>query len=186
MDELHNRRRNYFIKKQFQAKFIVKFCALVVLGALISGFVIYAMSKSTVTTTFENSRLMIKSTADYILPAVLLGSVVVIISIGLATIAVTLFTSHKIAGPLYRMEKDVAEVAGGNLTKRFNLRRGDEVRPLAEALDAMAQSLRSRMLAVRRCLEELDAELAKSCKDAPPEVREKAAALKRELDKFIA
>jgi len=114
---MENRRHNYFIKKEFQRNFIIKFCTLVVIGAALSGGIIYTLSKSTVTTTFENSRLMIKSTADFILPSVLLASAVVIAVIGLATIAITLFTSHRIAGPLYRLEKDVEEVAAGNLYK---------------------------------------------------------------------
>ena len=137
-----NRRRNYFIDRKFQSIFILKFCTLVIIGAVISGVIIYILSKSTVTTTFENSRLIIKSTADYILPAVLLSSVVVVIVIGLATIAITLFTSHRIAGPLYRMQKDIEEVASGNLNKNFRLRVTDELKALAESLDNMAGNLK--------------------------------------------
>ena len=69
-NQSQNRRRNYFIKKRFQTNFIIKFCALVAIGSIISGTIIYLMSRAALTTTFENSRLAIKSTADYILPAV--------------------------------------------------------------------------------------------------------------------
>ena len=103
-DDFQNRRRTYFIKKKFQRNFIIKFCVLAIAGAIISGAIVYMMSKSTVTTTFENSRLTIKSTADFILPAVLLSTFVFVVFIGIATVLVTLFASHKIAGPLYRME----------------------------------------------------------------------------------
>ncbi|NQS99742.1 MAG: hypothetical protein HQ595_01550, partial [Candidatus Omnitrophica bacterium] len=115
-----NRRTTYFIKRKFQRNFIIKFCVLVIGGSALSGVLIYSMSKSTVTTTFENCRLTIKSTADFILPAVLLSGLIVIVFIGLATVAVTLFTSHRIAGPLYRLEQDVTEISCGNLKKRFN------------------------------------------------------------------
>jgi nitrogen fixation/metabolism regulation signal transduction histidine kinase len=124
-EKFKNRRRNYFIKKKFQRDFILKFCGLVVGGSIISGVIIFMMSKNTLTSAFENSRLVIKSTADFILPAVCLSSAVVLILVGLAAIMITLFTSHKIAGPLYRMEQDVKEVAGGNLKIKFNLRGSD-------------------------------------------------------------
>lgn len=175
--EKQNRRRNYFIKKKFQANFILKFCSLVVAGSILSGLIIYLMSKSTVTTVFENSRLSIKSTADFILPAVLLSSLMVIVVIGLAAIIITLLVSHKIAGPLYRMEKDVHEVASGNLKKRFNLRCTDELKLLAESLDGMAQNLRQGVDDIKSAVSELE-------KDLPAEAKEKLARLKNSLDKF--
>jgi len=179
-EKFSNRRRNYFIKKEFQRNFIIKFCTLVVIGALISGAIIYFMSKSTVTTTFENSRLAIKSTADYILPAVLLSGAVVIVLIGLATIAITLFTSHKIAGPLYRMEKDVSEVARGNLAIRFNLRIGDELKPLAAGLDSMARALREDLAQAKDALHDLES----VARPQDNQALKKLYILKEKLDKF--
>ena len=174
-----NRRRNYFIKKKFQLHFIIKFCSLVITGTIASGVIIYMMSRSTVTTVFENSRLVIKSTAEFILPAVLLSSIVVTVVIGLATIFITLFTSHRIAGPLYRIEKDVGEVASGNLKKSFNLRQTDEIKPLAEALNEMAKNLRSEMEKIKCDIAELE-NLA-----AGTELKKKIEKLKKDAEKFI-
>ena len=174
-----NRRRNYFIKKKFQLHFIIKFCLLVITGTIASGVIIYMMSRSTVTTVFENSRLVIKSTAEFILPAVLLSSIVVTVVIGLATIFITLFTSHRIAGPLYRIEKDVGEVASGNLKKSFNLRQTDEIKPLAEALNEMAKNLKSEMEKIKCDIAELE-NLA-----AGTELKKKIEKLKKDAEKFI-
>lgn len=176
-DNFKNRRKQYFINKEFQSKFIIKFCMLVIIGSFISGLIIYLMSKSTVTTAFDNSRLTIKSTADFILPAVLLGSSVVIVVIGLATVGVTLFTSHRIAGPLYRLEKDIEEVAGGNLKMRFSLRYTDELKLLAASFDKMTENLRSNMASIKAALIELD-------KKAPQELRQELENLKQAVNKF--
>ena len=154
-----NRRKTYFIKKQFQTSFIVKFCILVVIGAVLSGSMVYVMSKSTVTTSFENSRLRIKSTADYILPAVLLSSLMVVVIIGIATVAVTLFTSHRIAGPLYHIEKNVKEIISGNLTVKFPLRKADEIKPLAASLEEMVNSLRENIKSLKDALSQLESTL---------------------------
>ncbi|MDD3905699.1 MAG: methyl-accepting chemotaxis protein [Candidatus Omnitrophica bacterium] len=179
MVDIKNRRRNYYIDKEFQAVFILKFCSLVAIGSVISGLIIYAMSRATVTTTFENSRLTMKSTADFILPAVFLSSVVVIILIGLAAIIMTLFVSHKIAGPLYRLDKDVQDVASGNLGMVFRLRTGDEIRPLAASLNEMVAVIRERVSEAKKNIDD-----AGLCAGLPAEAREKIALAKESLKKL--
>ena len=84
-EESRDRRKHYFIKKRFQIVFILKFCFLVLIGSFLSIGLIYAISRGTVTTSFENSRLVIKSTADFILPAVLMSSAIVVFCINAVT-----------------------------------------------------------------------------------------------------
>lgn len=175
-----DRRKNYYIKKKFQRDFILKFLILVVAGVFISGAIIYLLSRGTLTTTFDNSRLAIRNTADYMLPVVLLSSAAVMIIIGFAAIIMTLFISHKIAGPLYRIGKDVDELAGGNLNVRFVLRGGDEIKELAHKLDDMALSFSSRALAIKKALGSLESSL----KDISPETKKKIQELKEAISKF--
>jgi methyl-accepting chemotaxis protein len=154
--ERRRSRRIYLIKRKSQTQFIVRFCLLVIAGALIFGAITYLMSISTVTTSFRNSRLRITSTADFILPALLLSSLVSVVLVGIATIVVTLFTSHKIFGPLYRLEKDVSKVAEGNLKVRFSLRQKDEMKDLVARLNEMIQALRNKVSEIKDTLSEID------------------------------
>ena len=178
MEPKFRRRRKYFIKMKFQREFILKFCILVTVGAIISGGIVYILSMSTVTTTFENSRLVMKSTADFILPAILLSSAIVIVFIGFAMVIVTLFTSHRVAGPLYRMEKDIKEVASGNLTKTFRVRQNDELKTLATSLDEMTKDLRAEINSIKRVLTELESTVTSE------RAKVKLDKMKRILDKF--
>lgn len=156
---MQNRRRQYFIDKKFQARFIIKFASLVIVATAISGAIVYFMARSTVTTSFENSRLVIKSTADFILPSVLLAGAVAIVSIGLATITVALITSHRIAGPLYRLEKDLKEVSSGNLQMRFGLRKSDEMKSLAEGLNVMVDNFRGDVVNIKKATSAIESAL---------------------------
>jgi len=135
------------------------------------------MSKATVTTSFENSRLVIKSTADYILPAVLSSSAIVVVLIVIATIVVTLFTSHRIAGPLYRIEKDLEELVSGNLNKRFNLRKTDELKRITQSLNDMAEILKQDMSKIKNAFSTIettaDSEKAKGSLKEIKEILEK-------------
>ncbi len=136
-----DRRKNYFIKKEFQRKFILRFCGLVVLGSIISGIVLHLLSRGTVTTAFVNSRLSIVSTADYILPALVGSSLVAIFLIGIATAIVVMYHSHRIAGPLFKVERSAREIGAGDLTVKVKLRSTDEMAKLADCFNEMTENI---------------------------------------------
>ena len=160
---------------------MIKFALLVVIATAVSGAIVYMMARSTVTTSFENSRLVIKSTADFILPSVLLSSAIVIVSLGFATIVIALFASHRIAGPMYRLEKDLKEVSAGNLLLKFGLRKGDEMKPLAEALNVMLGGFKSDIAGVKRLSSDIEAALkANNVESARSKLRD----LKKIIERF--
>lgn len=183
-NNFQNRRRNYYIKKDFQRNFILKFCGLVFLGCVISAVIIYVLSASTVTTSFVNSRLTIMSTADYILPMVLLSSIVVIATVGIATVFITLFASHKIAGALYSVEKHVDEVAKGNLKTDFKLRSGDQLKPLAVGLGVMVNNLRLSLNGVKSAVWSLESAIKTQGITPSNELNESLEKLKAKLEAF--
>lgn len=59
----------------------------------------------------------------------------------------SIYLSHKIAGPLYRLEKDVKALAqDGDLTRVFRLRKRDEMQGMAEALNGLVNGFRTKLL----------------------------------------
>jgi methyl-accepting chemotaxis protein len=52
-----------------------------------------------------------------------------------------IFISHKIAGPMYRIEKSAEAIHQGDLRVNFNIRKGDEMRDTAGALESMVETL---------------------------------------------
>lgn len=161
-DKLKERRRNYFIDRKFQASFIIKFCLLVTLGTLISAGLVIFLSRSTVTTSFENSRLVIKNTADFIFPAILFSSAIVIAAIGVAAIIVTLYASHKIAGPLYRLGKDIARLKEGDLKTVFQTRQGDQLKGLKDNLNDLSASLKAKVSGLKEGLAQIESALSQA------------------------
>ena len=148
-------RRNYFIKKGFQVRFIIKFCLLMLLGIVISTGLLFVFSQGTLTSSFQNSRLVIENTSLAILPAIIYTSLITLCLLTLATILVTLFISHKIAGPMFRFEKDLKEIGQGNLTKKVMLRRKDQAAELAGSITEMAALLREKVVNIRQGLEKV-------------------------------
>ena len=144
------RRRNFFIEKKFQSKFIIKFCVLVILGSLVSGIMLYFLSWGSTTVTFENLRATVKTTADFLLPVLIQTIIVATVIVGIATIILTLFISHKIAGPLYRFKKELSSVESGDLSRNFNIRKSDQLQELALSMNNMINKLRANLAEIKK------------------------------------
>lgn len=137
------KRRIYFIEKSFQTRFILKFCVLVAVGGLLTIGMLYVLAMQSTTVSFVNSRVVVRTTADFILPIVIQTVAIVTILVGLATIVVTLFVSHKIAGPLYRFKKVMQALAEGNFSSDFRIRHLDQLQDLANAFNTMIVKIRT-------------------------------------------
>jgi len=144
-----NKRRNYFIDKDFQARFIMKFCLLVVLAGIITTGILYFVGKKSTTVAIVNSRVIVHSTADFLLPILIQTVLAVMVILGLAAIIVTLLFSHKIAGPLYRFKKAIQGVKLGNLTANFNLRNYDQLKDLSDEVNAMIDNTREKVDSIK-------------------------------------
>lgn len=143
------KRRIYFIEKDFQAKFILKFCILVAISGLLTIGMLYLLARQSTTVSFVNSRVVVRTTADFILPVLIQTVAIVTIIVGLATIVVTLFVSHKIAGPLYRFKKVLELLGQGDFSSGFKIRRLDQLQDIADAFDNMISRVREELKALK-------------------------------------
>ncbi len=178
MNNIRERRKIRIVRMGFQRNFILKFCAIMILSSLIIAAIVYVLSASSVTTVFENSRLTIKSTADFILPLLIISSLVAIVIGGIITIILTLFISHRIAGPLYRLEHDIKEVGNGNLSVVIHVRKKDELKDLVGFLNQMIDSIRKIIVDTNKELSGI------SATNLSGEAQEKLEKVKKLLNKF--
>jgi methyl-accepting chemotaxis protein len=74
-----------------------------------------------------------------------IGIFLVILQIGLLTI----FFSHKLAGPIYRFERVCHGLIEGNYNQKVVLRRGDEMQNLAALLNETIATTRRRLVELR-------------------------------------
>lgn len=149
-------RRNYFIDKDFQTEFILKFCGLVALGCAVFGAILYIFSRSTLTTSFENSRLVVKSTADYLFPGLLFAGIIVALVMAIASSIVVILMTHRVAGPIYRFEKYAQELGSGKLNSDLRIRKKDQFQNLVKSFNKMTHDLKSGLLKVNEVSEKLD------------------------------
>jgi signal transduction histidine kinase len=59
-------------------------------------------------------------------------------------VMLTIFVSHKVAGPIYRFEKTCHDVIAGNYSDTVKLRKGDDMQNLSHLLNEAIQVTRQR------------------------------------------
>lgn len=139
------KRRIYFIEKSFQTKFILKFCALVAFAGLLTIGLLYLLAMRSTTVAFANSRVIVRTTADFILPILIQTVAIVVVIVSFAAVVVTLFVSHKIAGPLYHFKKVMQDLEKGDFSGDFRIRHLDQLQDLAGTFNNMIKKIREEI-----------------------------------------
>ncbi len=178
------RRRAILIKRQFQLAFIARLVGLVALGGLLGGIVLYSVLGLQLRTYSGQLSQLAPETQGKLLISIALVNGLVILMVSGAAAWVTVFTLHRVAGPLARLEQVVRAVGEGDLDIRTTLRERDELQEFPAALAKMVTLLTQRVLrlqrahaAVRREVDALAAEKANPTR---------LEALRRELDEAEA
>ena len=146
-----SRRRQVYMRGSFQRRFILQFCGVVVAGCVLFGIVLFQYSSQTLTTAFVRSRLHVMSTSDFLLPGLGFATLIVTALVALLAAGRVLVLSHRIAGPLYRLEKAARAMGQGDLSFRVRLREGDELQGFAEVVDQTISGLRHQVQEVGSC-----------------------------------
>ena len=102
-------------------------------------------------------------------------------AVGIFGMIIFIFHSHRVAGPLYRFEKDLEKIAQGNLTLRLNLRKKDEFQGLAKSLNRFTEEMDSRINLLKKEIELLS---GSPSRENLPELQETVNRLKKITDRF--
>jgi len=170
--ERMKQRRQYFIDPEFQSKFVLKFCLIVGLSfALVGGVALLAFSGMTI----DNFLFLV------FFPMLFIVGVFSSLAVGI----LTLLASHKIAGPLFRIRKEIELVQGGDLRRQFHIRSGDQLQDLAQSLNEMTQTLRRRHLEIGGQCRSVTNFLEEKNFSACPEDRKKLLQMLKELYEML-
>jgi methyl-accepting chemotaxis protein len=135
------RRTQYLVAKKFQLKYAGTILLLVSMTAVMCSYVIYYTMMLTMgdklANVYPQGRLIsiVNMVNLRILFSMLLISPIVVM--------IGIYLSHKIAGPIYRIERFLASMAEGDLSKPLTLRRNDELMSLASGINIVLNSMKA-------------------------------------------
>ena len=127
---------------------MVRFWVIVALGSLFTVAVVYARAANTTTIGIMHGRIAVHSTAEYLLPLMLQTVAIELMVVSLLTIIMTLFISHKIAGPLYRLKMNLKDLGNGNL-KHMHLRKEDQLKEVAISYNEAIDKLNDKIIKIK-------------------------------------
>ena len=137
------RRTHFLVDKKFQFRFLGSVILLTILIMLLSAtityYILYSQMQRFLTTIPVDILFSVAS-------VICLTSLTVLLILLPLVIILGVFMSHKIIGPIMRMEKLLEEVGDGNLNIHIRLRRGDELISLANAMNRMVDKLKNRQI----------------------------------------
>ncbi|MBC7540555.1 MAG: hypothetical protein H7281_17150 [Bacteriovorax sp.] len=124
-------RKIYLINPKFQIRFSLYVCLLVFLTSIIYPFSIYELM-NTIITHFALKNPEIASHYSEKRDALILFLILLHLGFTCLTFFICVFFSHKIAGPLYKLQKHLKLLREGNNPGSLFFRKGDYFQELAD------------------------------------------------------
>lgn len=139
-----SQRKIYLVQREMQGKFTLTLLMLIFLVAVISFcnlYVIgqYALDHMATASPGEPIGVLLTEAIKVLWPRlalVILVNVIIVVIIGV-------FYSHQFAGPSYKLEKSIKEIAQGDLSFKIHLRKGDSMHNVADSLNQMVDNFRN-------------------------------------------
>lgn len=96
----------------------------------------------------------------------------------------SILISHKFAGPIYRFEKILQQISGGDLTHRIDLRKGDELLELKDHINCMISNLNKKIQTDREHIQAILQKIDSISKDFPqdPNIQNQLHTIKKEIN----
>ena len=141
MEQKSYRRRRYIVKKEFQLKYVGLIVAVMLLSAVISGYTIYYNSWVLLGEKLAN--VYPQGMLVQIFRSVNMRLFVAMFFVAIICVGISILASHRIAGPVFRMIRFLGKVTAGDYSQRIHLRKKDELKDLAEAINKLVDKLES-------------------------------------------
>jgi methyl-accepting chemotaxis protein len=135
------KRKIYIINKDLQLKYLFTITSMIFISVAAVSFVTFYVIWDNVIREFFFIPEAAKKLGDIFVRTteIAAGCTAVILAIfGVAGI----FLSHRVAGPLYRVERVAEEISKGNLDIKVQFRKSDELRTMADSLNKMISGIR--------------------------------------------
>jgi methyl-accepting chemotaxis protein len=180
------KRKRYFIRKDFQSRFILRFVAATAVWGVTTVLLFVFLAGRKLDDLRYSSHIDLQTTSELLLPITAgVHAASLLIFAGILTYTIhTLW--HKLSGPLTGLKKSLVRIADGDLTGRVVLRKEDEFQYLARDLEVMRSGLREKIVGLKERQRELSAAAAELAASIPGGDRlpARVAALQSAVDRM--
>lgn len=141
MTGFKRKKLNLSVKNELQRWLLVRISGVVILSSVIAALVLYGYARNEICDSFYSAHIAIRRVSDLLWPVVAAGSAVSLLS----GMLLAIFLPQKIAGPIFRIEKDLEPVGQGDLTVTITLRADDPLQDFAARINEAIGELRVKV-----------------------------------------
>jgi len=139
------KRKIYIINKEFQLKYLFTIISMIAVSVLTVSFItFYVIWDNVIKEFFFIPEAAKKLTDIFIRTSEIAGGFTLLI-LGIFAVA-GIFLSHRVAGPLYRVERVAEELSKGNLDVNVRFRKSDELHSLADSMNKMIGGIKGMVV----------------------------------------
>ncbi|MBN2705218.1 MAG: methyl-accepting chemotaxis protein [Deltaproteobacteria bacterium] len=177
MEDYKSKRKilNLSIEREFQVWLMLRIFGVIILSSLLAAAILFFYARHETVSSFYSAHIKIRRVSDLLLPVILCGAGVSLV----AGTFLAIFLPQKIAGPLYRVEKELQALRRGDLTVNIRLRQKDTLKSFVAVINEVIADLNREASVLKEDGRRLEQALAQN--DAA-ELRVAAAKLQSHLD----
>lgn len=142
-------RKNYFIKKKFQGRYMFGFYFLLASLLLLFTILLCYNTAGHLTITYENDALQVASTPTILFKHILIAGWLIMIPLGFLFSWLIMRHTHRIAGPLYKFEVVLNQMSRGVLEPNVRLRKTDDGQEVAAWMQDANRFLADKVIELR-------------------------------------
>jgi methyl-accepting chemotaxis protein len=184
------RRRRYIVSSGFQWRFVLGFVAVALMGSVVATALFNWFALKRLEELRWSASVAVQSSGEVLKPLFIYANLFSFVFVAVLLVITGVLMMRKVHGPLYRIAEDLKIIGEGNLSSAIILRKRDEFRDVAVALNKMLETLRVRFGELRERYEEISEQLLElemaQARGVPTEhQREKVIAMIQELQKQV-
>ncbi|MCK9419671.1 MAG: methyl-accepting chemotaxis protein [Nitrospirae bacterium] len=146
---LFDNRRIYFINKDFQSRFILRFVAVATIWAAATIMLFAYLAGKRLEAIRYSSHIDIKTMSELLLPVTIgVHAISFLVFAGILAFTINLLWK-RLSPPLYSIKKDIVRIAGGDLASEVSLSKDEEFQRLATDLDNMRRGMREKIVRLK-------------------------------------
>lgn len=150
------KRRNFFIKKDMQGKYILGYFLFVMGGCLFFIALLTFFSSESLTITYRGNNLQFGNTPLMLLRQILTANWFFLVIGGTVVVIIAMLMTHRIAGPMFRLERALDNMLDRNLNDTIFLRSKDEGKEIANKINRFNAELSSDLHAIQQQAEAIE------------------------------
>lgn len=139
------RRKNFFINKELQGKYVFVFFSFMLAGAVLLMLVFGLLSADTLTIEYKDSSIHVGQTPLVLFKEMLKAYWIFLFAGGFLVAVYTVFLTHRFAGPAFRFERTLEEMINGDFSLDVRVRRKDELKGIEVMINRLNRMLSKNM-----------------------------------------